>query len=310
MPSGQKDFLSILDYSREELQGFIDLCLEQKPLARKFELEPTHPGRVLVCIFHKPSLRTRISFEVAIRQLGGTSLYITEREIGMGSREAPKDVGAVLSRYVDAIMIRTFDQQMVAELAANATVPVINGLTDLLHPCQVMADVCTIVERFGTIEGKKVVFIGDGNNVARSWLNAAARFPFSLVLSSPDGYQIDDSYLEAVKKEGNLDYSWIEDPREAAKGADVIYTDVWASMGQEEEAGKRKMIFKPYQVNDDLMKLTNKDSLFLHCLPAHRGDEVTDSVIDGSHSVVYEEAENRMHIQRAILCLLMPKNIE
>jgi ornithine carbamoyltransferase len=307
MLSGRKDFLSILDYSREELQGFIDLCLEQKPLARKFQLEPTHPGRVLACIFHKPSLRTRISFEVAIRQLGGTSLYLTDKEIGIGSREAPKDVGAVLSRYVDAIMIRTFDQQMVAELAANASVPVINGLTDLLHPCQVMADVCTIVERFGTIEGKKVVFIGDGNNVARSWLNAAARFSFSLVLSSPDGFQIEDSYLETV---GNPDYSWIEDPREAAEGADVVYTDVWASMGQEEEVEKRKQAFQPYQVNDDLMKLAKKESLFLHCLPAHRGDEVTDSVIDGPHSAVYEEAENRMHIQRAILCLLMPKNVK
>ena len=307
MLSGRKDFLSILDYSTEELQGFIDLCLEQKPLARKFELEPTHPGRVLACIFHKPSLRTRISFEVAIRQLGGTSLYLTDKEIGIGSREAPKDVGAVLSRYVDAIMIRTFDQQMVAELAANASVPVINGLTDLLHPCQVMADVCTIVERFGTIEGKKVVFIGDGNNVARSWLNAAARFPFSLVLSSPDGFQIEDSYLDTV---GSSDYSWIEDPREAVEGADVVYTDVWASMGQEEEIEKRKKAFRPYQVNDGLMKLAKKDSLFLHCLPAHRGDEVTDSVIDGPHSAVYEEAENRMHIQRAILCLLMPENVK
>ncbi len=310
MPSGQKDFLSILDYSREELQDFIDLCLEQKPLARRFELDPTHPGRVLACIFHKPSLRTRISFEVAIRQLGGSSLYITEREIGIGSREAPKDVGAVLSRYVDAIMIRTFDQRIVEELAANATVPVINGLTDLLHPCQVMADVCTVIEHLGTIEGKKVVFIGDGNNVARSWLNAAARFPFRLVLSSPDGYQIEDSYVETVRKNGDPDYSWVEDPRKAVEGADVVYTDVWASMGQEEEAGKRKKAFEAYQVNDDLMKLANDDSLFLHCLPAHRGDEVTDSVIDGSHSVVYDEAENRMHVQRAILCRLMPKNVE
>jgi ornithine carbamoyltransferase len=309
MPFGHKDFLSILDYSKEELQEIIDLCLEQKPLARRFELEPTHPGRVLACIFHKPSLRTRISFEVAIRQLGGTSLYITDKEIGMGSREAPKDVGAVLSRYVDAIMIRTFDQQMVAELAENASVPVINGLTDLLHPCQVMADLCTVIERFGTIEGKKVAFIGDGNNVARSWLNAAARFPFSLVLSSPDGYQIDDDYVALARSSGDPDYSWIEDPREAVDSADVVYTDVWASMGQETETEKRKKEFRKYQVNDELMDLAKKDSLFLHCLPAHRGDEVTDSVIDGPHSVVYEEAENRMHVQRAILCLLMPRDV-
>jgi ornithine carbamoyltransferase len=305
MKLGRKDFLSIRDYSRKELETIIELCARQKPLARKFALEQSHPGRVLACIFHKPSLRTRISFEVAIRQLGGSSLYITDREIGMGSREAPKDVGAVLSRFVDAIMIRTFDQGMVEEMAANAAVPVINGLTDLLHPCQVLADVFTIIERFDTIEGKKVVFIGDGNNVARSWLNAAARFPFTLVLSSPSGYQIEGPFVEQVMRDGAPDYAWIEDPREAVVEADVVYTDVWTSMGQEEEKEKRKKIFGKYQVNDDLIALANKDCLFLHCLPAHRGEEVTDSVIDGPHSVVYEEAENRMHVQRAVLALLM-----
>ena len=301
----QKDFLSIRDYKREELDAILDLCREQKPLARRFTLEATHPGRVLACIFHKPSLRTRISFEVAIRQLGGSSLYITDREIGIGSREAPKDVGAVLSRFVDAIMIRTFDQEMIEEMAANADIPVINGLTDLLHPCQALGDVFTVIERLGTIEGKKVVFIGDGNNVARSWLNAAARFPFKLVLCSPDGYQIENSYVEELEKDGAPDYGWIEDPREAVSGADVIYTDVWASMGQEDEQEKRKKTFQPYQVNEELMGLAGKECIFMHCLPAHRGDEVTDPVIDGPNSVVYEEAENRMHIQRAILAMLM-----
>jgi ornithine carbamoyltransferase len=300
-----KDFLSIRDYKREELEAIIGLCREQKPIVRRFALEPTHPGRVLACIFHKPSLRTRISFEVAIRQLGGSSLYITDREIGIGSREAPKDVGAVLSRFVDAIMIRTFDQKMVEEMAANADVPVINGLTDLLHPCQALGDVFTVIERLGAIEGKKVVFIGDGNNVARSWLNAAARFPFKLVLCSPDGYQIEQSYLDEVTKDGAPDYSWIENPREAVKGADVIYTDVWASMGQEEEQENRKRVFRTYRVDDELMALAGKNCIFMHCLPAHRGDEVTDSVIDSPNSVVYEEAENRMHIQRAILAMLM-----
>jgi ornithine carbamoyltransferase len=301
----QKDFLSIRDYKREELEAILELCKEQKPLARRFELPPTHPGRVLACIFHKPSLRTRISFEVAIRQLGGSSLYITDREIGIGSREAPKDVGAVLSRFVDAIMIRTFDQKMVEEMAANAVIPVINGLTDLLHPCQALGDLFTVIERLGTIEGKKVVFIGDGNNVARSWLNAAARFPFKLVLCSPDGYQIDKAYVEEVAKDGAPDYIWIEDPREAVPGADVIYTDVWASMGQEDEQEKRKKTFRPYRVDENLMGLAGRECLFMHCLPAHRGDEVTDSVMDGPNSVVYEEAENRMHIQRAILAMLM-----
>ena len=305
MKPAQKDFLSIMDFKREELEAILDLCKEQKPLARKFTLEPTHPGRVLACIFHKPSLRTRISFEVAIRQLGGSSLYITDREIGIGSREAPKDVGAVLSRFVDAIMIRTFDQKMVEEMAANAVIPVINGLTDLLHPCQAMGDVFTVIERLGTIEGKKVTFIGDGNNVARSWLNAAARFPFKLILCSPDGYQIEKSYVDEVMKNGSPDYSWIEDPREAVQEADVIYTDVWASMGQEEEQEKRKKTFRPYQVNEELMGFAGKECIFMHCLPAHRGDEVTDGVIDSPNSVVYEEAENRMHIQRAILAMLM-----
>lgn len=306
MALGKKDFLSIIDFPREELEIILELCKKQKPLARQFRLERTHPGRVLACIFHKPSLRTRISFEVAIRQLGGSSLYITEREIGLGSREAPKDVGSVLSRYVDGIMIRTFDQSMVNELAENAQIPVINGLTDLLHPCQVLGDIFTVMEKLGSIEGKKVVFVGDGNNVARSWLNAAARIPFKFVLSAPQGYEISDTFIEGVRKHGDPDYTWIRDPGEAVRGADVVYTDVWTSMGQEKERDERLRIFKKYRIDDDLMALANKNALFLHCLPAHRGEEVTDSVIDGPHSVVYDEAENRNHIQRAILALLIP----
>jgi ornithine carbamoyltransferase len=306
MRLGRKDFLCIRDFSKEELKTILELALKQKPLAREFKLEHSHPGRVLGCIFHKPSLRTRISFEIAIRQLGGSSLYITDREIGIGSREAPKDVGAVLSRYVDGIMIRTFDQGMVEELAANAEVPVINGLTDLLHPCQIMGDIMTVMEHRRSIEGMKIVFIGDGNNVARSWLNAASRIPFKLVLTSPSGYEIPDSFVETVRKDGDPDYEWIEDPMEAARDADVIYSDVWASMGQESEKEERLETFKPYQVNDQLMGAAKSNALFMHCLPAHRGEEVTDSVIDGPNSIVYDEAENRMHIQRAIIALLIP----
>jgi len=305
MKLGKKDFLRITDFSREELQGILDLAIEQKPLARNFTLDHSHPGRVLVCIFHKPSLRTRISFEVAIRQLGGTSLYITDREIGIGSREAPKDIGEVLSRYASGIMIRTFDQKMVEELASNASIPVINGLTDLLHPCQIMGDIQTIIEHRGPIEGKKVVFIGDGNNVARSWLNAAARFPFKFVLTSPPGYEINDTYVKEVRELGDPDYQWIEDPKEAVQGADVIYSDVWASMGQESEKAERLQAFKAYQVNEDLMALALEDAVFMHCLPAHRGEEVSDAVIDGKNSIVFDEAENRMHIQRAIIALLL-----
>lgn len=310
MGLGKKDFLSILDFTREELERILELCKEQKPLAQRFRLKHTHPGRVLACIFHKPSLRTRISFEVAIRQLGGSSLYITDREIGLGSRESPRDVGSVLSRYVDGIMIRTFDQEMVNELAENSQVPVINGLTDLLHPCQVLGDIFTVMEKRGTIDDKKIVFVGDGNNVARSWLNAAARFPFKFVLSAPPGYEISDSFINEVKRHGDADYAWIQDPEEAVRGADVVYTDVWTSMGQEEEKEERKRAFKKYRVDDGLMALAKEDSLFLHCLPAHRGDEVMDSVIDGPRSVVYDEAENRNHIQRAILALLIPGDEE
>jgi ornithine carbamoyltransferase len=306
MKLNRKDFLSLRDFSREELETILRVAADQKPLAKSFRLPPSHPGRVLACIFHKPSLRTRLSFEVAIRQLGGTSLFITDKEIGIESREAPRDVGQVISRYVDAIMIRTFKQDLVEELARNATVPVINGLTDLLHPCQVLGDILTIVEKRGTLEGARIVFIGDGNNVARSWLNAATRLPFTFVLATPRGYEIGDAFLAEAKRAGKPSYEVIHDPREAVRGADVIYTDVWASMGQETEKERRAHDFSGYQVNDDLMKLAKPEALFLHCLPAHRGEEVTDSVIDGPQSVVYDEAENRLHIQRAILSLLMP----
>ena len=306
MKLNNKDFLSIRDFSREELDTILKLCAEQKPLAKTFRLRPSHRGRVLACIFHKPSLRTRLSFEVAIRQLGGSSLFITDAEVKIGSREAPKDVAKVLSRYVDGIMIRTFDQRLVEELARHADVPVINGLTDLLHPCQVLGDVFTAIEKFGTIDGKKVVFVGDGNNVARSWLNAAARFRFKFVLAAPAGFQIEESFVTEARKAGNPDYEWIPDPRAAVRGADVVYTDVWTSMGQEAEKERRLKAFAGYQVNDELMKLASPNAVFMHCLPAHRGDEVTDSVIDGPHSVVYDEAENRLHIQRAIIALLMP----
>lgn len=306
MKLSKKDFLSIRDFPRAELDTILRVCAEQKPLAREFRLPQSHPGRVLACIFHKPSLRTRISFEVAIRQLGGSSLFITDAEIKIESREATKDVARVLSRYVDGIMIRTFKQSLVEDLARHADVPVVNGLTDLLHPCQVLGDVFTAIERFGTIEGKKVVFVGDGNNVARSWVNAAARFPFKFVLAAPRGYEIETSFIDEARRAGTLDYECVSDPREAVRGADVIYGDVWTSMGQEAEKQKRLNDFKGYQVNDELMKLANPGAVFMHCLPAHRGEEVTDSVIDGSQSVVYEEAENRLHIQRAILSLLIP----
>ncbi|MCB1161823.1 MAG: ornithine carbamoyltransferase [Candidatus Krumholzibacteriia bacterium] len=307
--SHPKDFISIADWSTDELVRLLELAMEQKRTLKKSgKLPASHAGKVLACIFHKPSLRTRISFEVAIRQLGGSSLYITDKEIGLGSREAPQDVARVLERYVDGIMIRTFAHENVTVLARNATrIPVINGLTDLLHPCQVMADLQTIWEHRGGIEGQRVVYIGDGNNMANSWVHAAARLPISLVICNPGGFDVDPNVLANAKRiNPQLKLELIGDPAKAVDGADVLYTDVWASMGQEDEAESRKSIFAPYQVNGRLLEKTHKaDTIVMHCLPAHRGDEITDEVVDGPRSVVFDEAENRLHAQRAILSVLM-----
>jgi len=307
--SHPKDFISIADWSTEELTKILELAMSQKrALKSDGKLPAAKAGKVLACIFHKPSLRTRVSFEVAIRQLGGSSLYITEREIGLGSREAPQDVARVLERYVHGIMIRTFDHDHVTLLGRSAPrIPVVNGLTDLLHPCQVMADLQTIWEHKGGLEGLKVVYVGDGNNMANSWINAAARFPFELVVCNPGGFEPDAAVLENARRiNPDLPYTNETDPAAAVDGADVIYTDVWASMGQEDDAARRQEIFRPYQVNQSLLgKTGKKDTIVMHCLPAHRGDEITDEVIDGLQSVVFDEAENRLHAQRAILSVLM-----
>lgn len=300
-----KDLVTILDLSHADLDQIFATCAEQKPLAREHRLPHTHPNRTLACIFHKPSLRTRISFEVAIRQLGGDSLYVTNAEIGLGEREAIADVGRVMSRFVDGIMIRTFDHSHVEELAAESTVPVVNGLTDLTHPCQILADVFTVKEEFGDITGRKVVYVGDGNNIAHSWINAAALMDFPLVIATPRDYAPDEKVVAAAKSKGSLDLTISHDPVEAVKGADVVYTDVWASMGQEAEAAEREKVFAEFQLNDALVSNAKDSAIVLHCLPAHRGMEITDSVIDGPRSRVYDEAENRMHVQRAVLALLM-----
>jgi len=304
MTPSKKDFLRINDFSLAELRAILDLARQQKPLARRHELPHSHPGRQLACVFAKPSLRTRVSFEIAIRQLGGGSLFITDKEIGMGTRESVKDVAKVLSRFVDGIMIRWFDQGEVDELAEHATVPVINGLTDLLHPCQVMADIMTVEEHLGTIEGKNVVMVGDGNNLANSWLNAASVFPFNFTLACPEGYEPDEGILAAAEKAG-ASFCITHDPREAVSGAHVIYSDAFYSMGQEEEAAKRRRDFAPFRLTTELLSGADSGHIVLHCLPAHRGEEITDEVMDGPHSVVYDEAENRMHAQRAILATFM-----
>ncbi len=304
MALSKKDFLAIDDFTREELREILDLAKEQKPLARRHELPPTLPGRQLACVFAKPSLRTRISFEVAIRQLGGNSLFITDKEIGLGTREAVKDVAQVLSRFVDGIMIRWFSNDEVVELAEHATVPVINGLTDLLHPCQVMSDILTVEEHLGTLEGKTVVMVGDGNNLANSWLNAACVFPFNFVLACPQGYEPPEEILAKAETKG-ASFMITNEPKEAVEDAHVIYSDAFYSMGQEEEAIQRRKDFAPFQINSDLLAGADEKHIVLHCLPAHRGEEITDEVMDGPHSAVYDEAENRLHAQRAIIALLL-----
>jgi ornithine carbamoyltransferase len=304
MEPSKKDFLRIDDFGLDELRHILALAREQKPAARRHELPHSHPNRQLACVFAKPSLRTRVSFELAMRQLGGGSLFITDKEIGMGTRESVKDVAQVLSRFVDGIMIRWYDQGEVDELAEHATVPVINGLTDLLHPCQVMADIMTIEEHLGAIDGKKVVMVGDGNNLANSWLNAATVFPFEFALACPEGYEPDASILEAARAAGAR-FEILHDPLQAVEGAHVIYSDAFYSMGQEEEAVKRRRDFAPFRLTTELLAVADAGHVVLHCLPAHRGEEITDEVIDGPHSVVYDEAENRMHAQRAILAHFM-----
>jgi ornithine carbamoyltransferase len=295
-----RDFLSIPDYTRDELLGLFALAermrngtYADKPLA----------GKSLAMIFMKSSTRTRVSFEVGTWQLGGHALFLSPRDVQLGRGEPVADTARVLSRYVDGIMIRTFAHSEVEELAKYATVPVINGLTDLLHPCQILADLLTIRQHLGTIDGRKVAWIGDGNNMANSWINGAYRLGFDLTLACPEGYEPDKEILERAQKAANVRV--VRDPAEAVEGADVVNTDVWASMGQEEEQAVREKAFKGYIVDDALMSRAQQDAIFLHCLPAHRGEEVAASVIDGPQSVVWDEAENRLHIQKAIMANLM-----
>jgi ornithine carbamoyltransferase len=305
-----KDFISLADYSREELQSLLGLAVRLKASLRAGRLEPRLAGMVLGCIFHKPSLRTRLSFEVAMRQLGGDSLYITDAEIGFGKRESIYDIGQVTSRFLDGIMIRTFDQHRVVELAQAAPSPVINGLTDLEHPCQVLSDLLTVMEKGLPLDGIKVVYLGDGNNLVHSWLTAAMAFHFDFTFAGPDGFDPSPAFVEKARGVAKGKIVIARDPREAVRGAQVIYTDTWTSMGQEAEAEKRSQVFPPFQVNAKLLALADPKAIVMHCLPAHRGQEITDEVMDGPRAVVFDQAENRLHAQKAILvrCLGAPTN--
>lgn len=300
-----KDFVSIADYSRDELEAILDLTKELKDKTKTGEEHHICIGKTMSMIFAKPSARTRISFETGMYQLGGYALYLSPNDIGIGKREAVKDIAKVISRYNDVIMARLFEHKHMVELATHATIPVINGLTDYNHPCQILADIFTIQEHKRRHTDFKITYIGDGNNIANSWINLAAKIPFHLVICSPSGYEPNKETLTFARKKNISQIEVVDDPYKAVKKADVIYTDVWASMGQEEEAAQRRKIFMPYQVNSDLMKKADKDALVMHCLPAHRGDEITDDVVDSAQSIVFDEAENRMHVQKAIIATLL-----
>jgi ornithine carbamoyltransferase len=294
------DFLAIPDFSTDELYSLFDLA--ERMRAGKYADKPL-AGKSLAMIFMKSSTRTRVSFEVGTFQLGGHALFLSPRDVQLGRGEPIADTARVLSRYVDGIMIRTFAHQDVEELAKYADVPVINGLTDLLHPCQILADLLTVRQHLGDIATKKYAWIGDGNNMANSWINAAYRFGFDLDIACPEGYEPADHLLERAQKAAKVRI--VRDPMEAARGAHVVNTDVWASMGQEQEQKERERAFAGFTVDEKMMKTADKSAIFLHCLPAHRGEEVTNDVIEGPQSRVWDEAENRLHIQKAIMAALM-----
>jgi ornithine carbamoyltransferase len=303
---GRHNFLSIRDFSPEGIRYLLDLAREIKshPSAHTGALK----GKTLAMIFEKPSLRTRVSFDVGIQQLGGFPLYLSPAEINLGKRESLYDVAKNLERMVQAIMIRTFGHDIVERMAEYASIPIINGLTDYSHPCQAMADYFTMQELKGNVAGLKVAYIGDGNNVLHSLMFAGAQLGAHVWAATPPGYEPRPDAVEWALQHGSQTggtCTLTHDPVEAATGADVVYTDVWASMGQEAEAEARRRIFVPYQVNSDLFRRAKRDAIFMHCLPAHRGDEVTNEVIDSPHSVVFQQAENRLHAQKAILLELM-----
>jgi ornithine carbamoyltransferase len=304
----KKDLISIEDLTKEEIELILNISDMIRIKHKNNELFVPLLGKCLAMIFRKPSTRTRVSFEVAMFHLGGASIYLSPNELQLSRGETIADTAKVLSRYVNGIMIRTFSHQEVIELAKNATIPVINGLTDYSHPCQIISDLLTIKDKKKVLDGLTIAYVGDGNNVCNSWLFAAPKMGMNLKIATPEGYTPDKNIQEKAKNIAQTTKTQVvvtETPEEAVKDADVIYTDVWTSMGQEEEAEKRKEIFRKYQVNSELVHLAKKDVIIMHCLPAHRGEEIIDDVMDGPNSVVFDQAENRLHAQKGILALLM-----
>ncbi|MCA6214021.1 MULTISPECIES: ornithine carbamoyltransferase [Thermococcus] len=303
-----RDILCLQDFTREEIETILKTAEMMKIWNKIGKPHRVLEGKTLAMIFQKPSTRTRISFEVGIYQLGGYGLYLNAQDLQLRRGETIADTARVLSRYVDGIMARVFDHQDVVDLAKYASVPVINGLSDFAHPCQALADYMTIKEKKGRIEGLKVVYVGDGNNVAHSLMIAGTKLGANVVVATPEGYEPDPKVIKWAEEnsaESGGSFELLHDPIKAVKDADVIYTDVWASMGQEAEAEQRRKIFMPFQVNKELVKHAKKDYIFMHCLPAHRGEEVTDDVIDSPNSVVWDQAENRLHAQKAAMALIM-----
>ncbi|MCZ6726144.1 MAG: ornithine carbamoyltransferase [Acidobacteria bacterium] len=302
----ERDFISVHDLSSEEFDGLLRLGTQVKSKPEKYA--GALAGRTLGMIFQKSSTRTRVSFEVGTFQLGGHALFLSSNDIQLGRGETVADTARVLSRYVDGVMARTFEHQDVVDLARYGTIPVINGLTDDLHPCQAMADYLTLVEEFTELGGRKIAYVGDGNNVAHSLMFGAAKAGMDIAIASPDGYQVQESYLERARSDAAAAGTRIDltgDAREAVAAASAVYTDVWASMGQEEEAEERRRAFASFTVDAELMSVANPEAVFLHCLPAHRGEEVTAEVADGPQSRIFDQAENRLHAQKAIMLWAM-----
>ncbi len=297
----KKDLLTLRDLTAEDCEALFERSFELKKRDADGSSDRTLQGKTLGLIFDKPSTRTRVSFEAAMAQLGGTPLFLNAQDTQLIRNEPIADTARALSRYLDALTVRTYSQDLLNELAAAASIPIINGLTDLYHPCQVLSDLMTIIETKGELGNLKIVWVGDGNNVAHSWLNAAAILPLHLVVSCPKGYQPDETILEAAVRDTKGKIDVISDPKEAVRDADVIYTDVWASMGQESEHGLRKKFFQPYQVNPGLVATAKPDVMVMHCLPAHRGEEISADVLEGTHSVVWDQAENKLHMHKGIL---------
>jgi ornithine carbamoyltransferase len=300
----KKDLLSLKDLSRRDIEEILSLARDLKRKWKKGLLNRVLAGKTLALVFEKPSLRTRVSFETGIFQMGGHAVFLSPDEVQLGVRETSADCARNLSRWVDLIVVRTFSQETVEAMALAATVPVINGLTDLLHPCQVLADCFTLLEQKKKLDELKIAFVGDGNNMVNSWMEAAERFSFRFFFACPRGYEPDAEITRRVRDNGGKVVITYE-VEEAVRGADVVYTDVWASMGREAEFESRRKIFHDYQVNRAVVALARRDAVVMHCLPAHRGEEITDEVLDGAQSIVLDQAENRLHVQKAIMVWLL-----